>query len=409
MKRIIDHIKDKLLLPLWFQENNSFNKIFKLYIDYCSKFPNPFRTKFLDIGERLLYIFVSFTCIFNNLTVTMYTISGKEKHSEKKINVLYIGKNEIDEYVISLFFSENPIIERIGIGKLRKIKEYERKYQSTVDLILVDVHRFYRRFLQQQKYVVLPKWVSLSIDLNKPFDRIKKEFSSSAKKDIKRIRKIGYSYSIKKDLEDIKYFYTHMYRPYTLWRHGKHAEIVNYDGIRNIVIRRAFLMYIMLDGRAIAGSVLRKRNKKLFGAYLGISNEGKKYYDQSLIPSIYYFNLLYAKEHGFNELAIGKSRPFLNDGGLQFKKKWNIFVYPTPIQFSETIAIRITHFSPSVERFLLHNPFIYYNKGGKLQGAIFLDDKKQNFSKKKKNIRKNFAISGLDKKILTIKEFNKLN
>lgn len=409
MKRFIEHIKDKLLLPLWFQENNSLNKIFKLYIDYCSKLPNPFRTKFLDIGERLLYIFVSFTYIFNNLTVNIFKITGEEKHSKKKIKLLYIGKKEIDEYIISLFFNGMPIIEQIGISKLRKIKKYEKKNYSNVNLIVVDVHRFYRRFLQQQDYIFLPKWISLSIDLNKPLDCITKEFSASAKKDIKRIRKMGYSYSITKDLDDIKYFYTHMYRPYTLEKHGKLAEVVNYEGIRNIIIRRAFLMYINLDGRAIAGSILRKRNKKLFGAYLGISDDGKKYYDQSLISSIYYFNILYAKKHGLNELAIGKSRPFLNDSGLQFKKKWNIFVYPTPIQFSESIAIKITRFSPSVERFLLHDPFIYYDITGKLQGAIFLDDKKQNFSENEKNIRKKYAIYGLDKKILTTKEFNKLN
>ena len=86
---------------------------------------------------------------------------------------------------------------------------------------------------------------------------------------------------------------------------------------------------------------------------------------------VQHYAAIWAKENGIKLLDFGDTRAFLNDGVLQYKRKWgmstNISKYMLGI-----FGFKIYNYSKSIQSFLTNNPFIYVDKN-QLNGFIFIE------------------------------------
>ena len=355
-----------------FNENESLNQNFvKLIIEWVSNhFPNPFKRYILSLIS-VIGIFLSKTIIIlSQLSLSVFLIEGNEKHSNKKIIILFIGKNHSSPYFFKLLFSE--IVSRRSVGKIFiwNIKRKIESLSNEVNMIVVDCDKYYSSYLQRMGFGIIPEWVTMTLDINDPYDKIAMKFSKSALEDIRKIKRYCYTYEICDELEKLELFYYKMYLPYTRWRFGNLSICANFTAIRLLFEKDSKLMMIKHNDEYIFGSLFSVKNKKIKATYAG-AMEGKfEYLKNSASAAAYYFLICWAKEHDINHLDFGKCRPFLYDGLFQYKKKWGTTISKSNSLYDSVLAINIKDKSDPIISFLINNPFIYL-KNNTLKSMIY--------------------------------------
>jgi hypothetical protein len=74
-------------------------------------------------------------------------------------------------------------------------------------------------------------------------------------------------------------------------------------------------------------------------------------------------------EQGYRQVHLGASRAFLNDGVLQYKKKWGMAIAG---ERADGWIINALQDDAATRSFLINNPFSYENSG-ELCVAVFLE------------------------------------
>ncbi|HEC92580.1 MAG TPA: hypothetical protein ENI51_06290, partial [Candidatus Atribacteria bacterium] len=228
--------------------------------------------------------------------------------------------------------------------------------------------------LYKDGFIIIPDWADSWIDVSLSEKEIFKKFKKSAREDIVKIKKGGYTYELSTDVNDFKYFYEKLYVPFTKSRHGRLAYpkwwTLNYEEMIGMFkSKRAKLLWIKDGDKYVAGVVMFNRGKIAYPIYMGI-DIGSDYWIKCGSAAIYYFSVIWAKENGFKLVRIGDVRAFLNDGLFQYKRKWGVFLNENYSR-SGIIGLKICNLgSSAVINFLENNPFIYISKK-KLKGFIF--------------------------------------
>jgi hypothetical protein len=112
---------------------------------------------------------------------------------------------------------------------------------------------------------------------------------------------------------------------------------------------------------------------------------------------------LYLTNLGYQSFCLGNSRAFLNDGVLQYKKKWNLRLIKakgfSKIQnfiFKPGIIVKIPILSESAKSFLVTNPFIFEHRG-LMNVAVFVENSSTLSPKARKTLFKRNNIKGVCK------------
>ena len=110
---------------------------------------------------------------------------------------------------------------------------------------------------------------------------------------------------------------------------------------------------------------------------LRIRNSHPAHVKDGAVGALCYFSISCFHGKGFKKVNSGRSRAFLRDGMLHYKRKWNDrIVGASP----NGLALKILSHSEAVKRFLQQNPFIS-ERNGALNGEVFVDKEKTIFIK----------------------------
>ena len=88
--------------------------------------------------------------------------------------------------------------------------------------------------------------------------------------------------------------------------------------------------------------------------------------------ALYYFTILYGFNSGCHEIDFLGTRPLLNDGLFQYKRKWGTVVQRSPIPRGD-ILLKPVRETNAVRSFISHNLFVV-REGKNLVGKIFHSD-----------------------------------
>ena len=312
--------------------------------------------------ENLISRYIQF---FYHFKEDIYIVDFKLGHNST-ISLLYIGKENLLKYLverIERLFGE-CIIKKTGTVYMPRIKKQIENYGKNVDLIMVNTDALF----VMKGFVRIPSWIGVELDTSRSMEEIMQNFSKGTKHDVNRIKKKNFSFEITTDPEKLEFFYRKMFIPYILKRHGKILS-PNYISYVKSILPRTKLMLIKLGGEYIGGALIDGKGHIVSLPCMGIINGEMEYLSQGVPTAINYFHILWAKENGIRVLDFGNSRPFLNDGDFQFKRKWGMRIKRSRYLF-DVIHLRVVHFNDSTEKFLENNPFLYFD-GESLKGFVY--------------------------------------
>lgn len=323
-----------------------------------------------------ILIFLKFRILYRikHLYLPIYFLHGKEKSSGLDLKVLFFGNKISLLYITNLLFQGEPNKKHIGKTFFWKIDKFVRQYSNEISMVFISTDRFFQKFLRKKSFIVIPGWVDMTLQISDSLEKIEKRFKKSAKEDIRVIKKFGYAYEITNDENKFDMFFNQIRLPYLVKRHGELAipDTFNYNETKDI-FERGRLLLIKHENIYLSGALLVDFGRLLHLCYMGV-REGSHYFYKGAGAALYYYSILWAKENSLKFLDFGSNRPFLNDGSLQYKRKWGANIQPSK-RFFEIFGIRILkHNDSAVHYFLKNNPFPFLY-GDYLNGLVFLPDK----------------------------------
>jgi len=345
----------------FFSINQLLKKINSIYCNY----PRGLNIiVFVMIKFKLIRLFT----ILNNIFLEVYIFNGKEKNSGVDISVLICSNKEKLHYLPNRLFIDGYSVKKIGkypIWKINKLIEYNHK---KIDLVFLNVDRFLKDFLEKNGLFIIPEWVNMIVDTTKSLSEIHDNFSRGAKKDIKKIEKYDYTYEVTKDPEKLKNFYNNMFLPYMLNRHGE--NILNtYLRFVKQLIKKDSVLLLKEGDKYICGGLIEVKRKNAILPSMGLLNSDVRLLTKCAISALYYFHIIFAKNNNIKSLNYGDTRPFLNDGGFQFKRKWGMNLVLSKFEHG-VFGFQICKYNDASKSFLMNNPFIIINKN-QLRGLVY--------------------------------------
>ena len=329
----------------------------------------------------------------------MWIIAGDEISSRQKLVIIYAGREKNKNYLVWLAFNDTFEENHMGKTWLWELHKMAKGNGYDSSLMIVEVPNFFSKFLGKKKCFYVPSWVSGEIDISVNNPSLFKQRNTSLKSDLSKIRRNKLQFEVTKDLTRLHDFYCNMYKPYIAKAHGNSAVEMSYEYVKSKFTRSNSLKDLLLikqgdEYRAGVMLIYLGNSAKLL--FLGVKDGNLDYVREGVIGALFYFSVQYLSEKGVTRIDFGASRPFLKDGVLRFKSKWN--------QRISTERKMVFLFKPismtgGVKGFFLNNPFIYKDKT-ELKGAIFIESDLSLSQSDIKRIYKDYYIPGLSKLVI---------
>jgi hypothetical protein len=298
-----------------------------------------------------------------------FTFAGTEKHSGKPLRLFYFGSGNHLAWVRDTAFAACTLeSERLAIPVWHARRELARAARD-VDLVVADLPWPWQRQLRGQGFVEVPAWINQRLALPDRWPDVLPRLRRSARgEDLRAIRKNGLTCRLVRDENAIRRFYEEMYVPHLTRRFGEAAYIEPEWKIRHCV-DQGTLMEILRGEEVVAAQVLWGSRGSLHFLWAGTAGREFGNETRGIFPALYYYGIVHAFEHGFDEADYCGSRPVLADGIFQMKRRWGASVYDGWSR--DTLFLRPRSLSGAVLEFLVRNPLVERKDGG-LAGKVLL-------------------------------------
>ncbi|UJS17262.1 MAG: hypothetical protein L3J17_15320 [Candidatus Jettenia sp.] len=321
--------------------------------------------------------------------VNAWVISGDES-LKTSITTIFTGNKKNKNYLNNLLF--NNFCSEIYIGKIWRWNSIKIVHKKPLgcSLRISEIHKNSRKLPGNKASFFIPCWVGGEADLSADISTIihKKSLNS----DLNKIKQGNMQFEITKEKSRFDNFYYTMYLPYITRVHKNRVIPLPYETMKKN-LKRCDLLMIKKDSEFIAGQLIIYNNDMPRLWFTGLKNGNIDYLKDHITGAMYYFAMTYLKQKGYKRVHFGLTRPFLNDGVFQYKKKRSL-----QITDSSKIGFLIQPLTKSVnvKNFFLRNPFIYIDED-KLNGAVFIESDQLCSQEDLKKIYKNYYLKGLSK------------
>ena len=356
-------IKD-ISKPWWLidDENSISYKVVKEITDACSHLPKPIRKRMLSTIGTVVIWRSRFLFVLSHVSLKGYIVNGKEKHSGKGLRILFISTKAPSSHILNVIFKQKPEIKKKFKVSLLNNKKKINQIKSEIDAVLIKCDRFYAGFFEKQGFTIIPEWVRMTLDISEPFDSFITNLSRSAKEDIRKIKKLGYTYEISQDINKLNFFYNKMYVPYVSWRFPETDIRTNFYTMKYLFEQGNKLLFVKHKDEYIFGGLFLKNKDKVTATYAGITEGKFDHVKRGVIAASYYYLIQHSKESGANLVDLGSCRPFVNDGLFSYKRKWGAKIGKSGNECSEIYSFKQYSDNKGIKSFLTNNPFIYIEK-----------------------------------------------
>jgi hypothetical protein len=295
--------------------------------------------------------------------------SGIVRSSSHGLTLLYVGNRTNLPFILQALFAEHRKTGEAGACNIWQAAALADAHAADVDCAVFDVPWPYEvNFMPEHRVIEMPSWVRQGVDLASTWDEVLKGLHRSARgEQMRKIRRNGLTAVTTTDSAAILSFYETMYVPHTRRRFGPAASIDSRADVLKSA-RNGALLQIRREDEVIAASVLHKVGNTLKSLYTGFASPDLRTLDGAT-AALHYHSLLYAFENGFRSLDYGGSRPLLNDGVYETKRRWGAAVYDD--WSLESLLFRLERFTPGVEAFLCDAPLLT-RQDGKLIGKLMI-------------------------------------
>ena len=331
---------------------------------------------------------------------------GETTPGNESLGIILAAHPQEKHYFARPAFAGSCVETYLGKKWVWQIPKIVKERKSDHSLLIVTVPHILHMVSHAPRCFYVPCWIWGEIDIPTKRSIIVKNKNTSLKSDISKIRKNNLEFEVTHQLSQLHNFYYNMYVPYISQSHGDRSYFRDYRFVETEFSKQGFfkdLLLVKKQEEYIAGVLLRYQDKTAELSILGIKDGNSNYVRDGAIGALFYFSVCYAAQKGFRKITFGESRPFLKDGVLRYKKKWN---QRLTRERKPGFLIKALSKTGGVKGFFLNNPFIYKNKAG-YYGAIFVVSGHSLSKEVCTKIYKDYFIPGLTK--LVIYQFGSVN
>jgi hypothetical protein len=214
---------------------------------------------------------------------------------------------------------------------------------------------------------LIPSWVTGEVELTQA--DVAEGRSRSRRRDLRQLAKHGFRYELTTDEKTLLAFYDDMYLPTMKSSHGDGAVLMRRDQmLQRAKEGKCELLIVAQKQQRIAGSLIAYDGEmpRLWSS--GIRSADRRYLRLGAGNAIYLFSFHYLLQCGYHRVNIGRTRAFLSDGALYFKRRFGVSLSDAS---KDVFAIRFGSPSAAVRSCLSANPFVFVD-GSSLHAAVFV-------------------------------------
>jgi hypothetical protein len=270
--------------------------------------------------------------------------------------MLFADDGSTMPYISHLAFPQGAVTKREGVISALRAPHLIR---SDADIVVVGANHLLLNRYERKGFHIVPKWLCPLFRMPEGLDSAIENLSYDARKDIRRnIRKAldkGFTYETTTDPAWFEEFYQDIYLRYGTSKHGDLAQIDGYKRVKD-AFDRGIGMTINLNESPIIGAVVLREGDVFRGRYMGVFPDQEERAAHGGPTAMYYFCMQLANSWGCTSVNMGSTRPFLSDGVLKFKMKWEPEMLHDTLS-TAVFAIAAPHMTPAAQAFFAANPF----------------------------------------------------
>lgn len=351
---------------------------------------NRWRRQIVTAPRRAAYkIGAAFLWLWS-LRVELWCVEGEEQHSRLPLTVVGNLGGEDKSYLLKLMFADGYRERNVGRVWLWNVPKTAARVAPQCSAIVLCVRESYMRLTSLRDWFYIPTWLWGETDL--PRDAAATRL---VREDLRRIRNHALAYEVTRDQQAFDDFYYNMYLPHITKRYGDCAVVATYERL-HAGFPNCDLLLVKRQDALIAGQLIRYGGEHPHLWELGVRDGNHDHVQCGGLGAIYHYCLEYLAAKGYRKVWLGWSRPFLNNGVLQFKKKWSQRIIDTG---GWGIAMKIGSNTPAVRSFLYHNGFIFKRQGA-FFAAVFTDAGTPLSDKEVQRLHKDYLHDGLSRLLL---------
>jgi hypothetical protein len=253
---------------------------------------------------------------------------------------------------------------------------------------LVRVRPCLRRLLGPQTWLSVPAWLVGEVDIPLAASVLTTDY---VKNDLRKIRKHALGFEVTQSLSRLDDFYHNMYLPHITQTYRDGAIIISHHAMRK-EFYKCELLLVKKQSEYVAGALIRYSDTGPSLWSIGIRDGSRQFVRDGASSALYYFLFDYLVDKGFAKVGLGKSRAFLHDGVLTYKRKRGMRILGTSGGY---FYLRVPKDTEASRAFLKVNPLIFESEG-RLYGAVFTEaDAKPSVDKDFRRLRKEYFFEGL--------------
>jgi hypothetical protein len=177
----------------------------------------------------------------------------------------------------------------------------------------------------------VPVDVGMEMATPRVFEGPAAEWTRSAKANIARVRRGGFSFDVVSASELAADFHRQMHRPAMQAQHGAKAYPVRLRALRRFARQDGSeLLRVFKEGRWIGGSLNQSTREGYRLWVMGWLHGDATLRRHGTLSAMYWFNFRRAAALGHRRLLLGHVEPYLDDGVLQYKAHWGATLVSTP-------------------------------------------------------------------------------
>lgn len=259
-------------------------------------------------------------------------------------------------YISHLAFNGDSKIRKKGVISAFKAASLAR---NNTDIVVVGANQLLLKKYVGRNTHLAPKYICPLFRMPGGVEAAIENLSYDARKDIRRnVRTAlnkGFTYETTTDPAWFDEFYYEVYMQYGISKHGGLAQMDSYKRVKS-AYDRGLGIIIMLEGQPVIGSVVFREGSTLRARYMGVYQGQEEAAYAGGPTAMYYYTMQVAYLKGCDAINMGSTRPFLSDGVLKFKMKWEPEIMHDE-RSTAAFAISAPELSPPARKFLAANPF----------------------------------------------------
>jgi hypothetical protein len=303
------------------------------------------------------------------LVATATLVEGSLKGAEVPFRCLFVHNCNFNEHLRHRMYGGEPTVlrkRRVLIPTLRRTIQQRR---GDFDLCVAVLPMFYERMLGDLCDVKGREEVRQVIDTSRGWEAMRLEFAKKKRQTTNNFaERYGLSYRMSKDPKDFDLFYHRMHVPHIKRRYGELSQINPYEELEAF-FHKGVLLFVTKDDAPIAGALSVIEGKSLVFRRTGVLDGDEDAVKGGAQTALYYLQLRYAVDNGFDAVDTMKSAPYLNDGVFRHKAEWGATTLPD--DEAERFVFFFTPGPPSkLAAFFQANPVVVDAAGSRLQAVV---------------------------------------